>query len=176
MRSIYCYKLFMHVCAFTLIAGAKISIGADDKLKLFVLREGIRENKKEGPPGWVFTWDEIREVYDFTTKLGSSRSPELGSDLIPGLKEVGIKTETGLICEYGDQMRTPALLKFFENNPKEVGEFVIFEDALGERLELSVKKPNSICRVDMRFEGRTYCIWRLLTGKPTSVISSKNQK
>lgn len=173
MNSLCYYKLLMHVCVITLIAGAKVSVGADDKLELFVLREGILENKKEGPPGWIFKCDEIREVYDFTTLLGSSRSPELGSDPIPGLKEVGIKTETGLVCEYGDQLRTPALLKFFKKNPKEIGEFVIFEDSLGERLELSVKKPNSICRVDMRIEGRTYCIWRLIR-KPTPVIPSKN--
>ena len=153
-------------CGIISFALPNLYLSADDQLKSLVLQLGSIEPKTDGSRGWVFKWNGEEEVYDMAAKLGSSRGPGLGGGLVPGLREIGIQMKSGLVCEYGNQRPDLAMKKFIKENPGEVGDSVIFENSIGERLVLSMKQPTSICRVDVVIDSRNLWIWKLIPNKP----------
>ena len=135
----------------------KIDLQAED-ITSYHIRAGTLEMSGQK---YIFRSGLDVETFD-TSFLGRAREsgfPELG---IPGprdLREVGFRTGSGAIHEYGNTWKGNVIDEFVKQNPQGIILSLIFEGRSGQRVEIKGEGKTPVYRVDMKIDGRPIVLW-----------------
>ena len=151
-------------------------IAGEPSLRRAEIRIGTLEYNVEEERRYVFRFDGKEEVYDQSFKAMLRRTSPWRNGIPGGLMEVGFITESGLKCEF-QHRRNEAITRFFENHPDEAPAFVILEDGRDRRIEVSLRYPTPVCRVDIATEGGGRdVVWKTIPTEEGEIISSSNEQ
>lgn len=106
------------------------SAHAHDTIKFFDVKIGYIEYNADPKKRYIFRWDGHEEVFKVLSAidiLSAKGNPVKSMYVIPDLKDFGVRTSSGLICEFGTGPPEVAIQKFMELHPKEIGAALIFE-------------------------------------------------
>ncbi len=130
-----------------------------DDVNAYTIRDGTFEiSSKE----YIFRSGKVVEKYDFTFRgilEGGGVDGRTGLPGPPGLHEVGFRTKSGKMVEYGERWKNDVITAFVSKFPKDVAEALIFEGVAKQRLEIQLLGRTAVRRVDLSLSNAKFVLW-----------------